>query len=109
MKELNDMKKPKGFFTYFHHSELIRHLTDAQAGRLYKALLLYGDEEEETDFSDDQACALAFIILKGEVDLNFERYAEICEKRSEAGRKGGAPKGNTNAQKSIQPNASKTS
>ena len=103
------MKKPKGFFTYFHHSAMIHHLSDEQAGRLYKALLLYGDEDIETDLSDDQACALAFIILRGEVDLNFERYAEICEKRREAGQKGGAPKGNTNAKKAKQPNAGKTS
>ena len=106
------MKKPKGFFTYFHHSAMINHLSDAQAGRLYKALLLYGDEGEETFFDDDQTCALAFIILKGEIDYNFERYAETCEKRSEAGRKGGAPKGNTNAKKekqAKQANADKTS
>ena len=76
------MKKPKGFFTYFHHSAMINHLTDEQAGRLYKALLKYGDEEIETDFEDDRSCALAFIVLKGEVDLNFERYAEACENRS---------------------------
>ena len=101
------MKKPKGFFTYFHHSALINHLTDEQAGRLYKALLLYGDEDVETDLSDDQACALAFITLKGEVDINFERYAETCEKRSEAGSKGGAPIGNTNAKKTSK--TSKTS
>ena len=78
------MKKPKGFFTYFHHSAMINHLTDEQAGRLYKALLLYGDEEIETDFEDDHTCALAFIVLKGEVDLNFERYAQACESRSKA-------------------------
>ena len=93
------MKKPMGFFTYFHHSALIAHLSDEQAGRLYKALLRYGDEEYETAFDDDQACALAFIILRGEIDLNFSRYAETCEKRREAGRKGGAPTGNSNAKK----------
>ena len=78
------MKKPAGFFTYFHHSAMINHLTDEQAGRLYKALLLYGDEDIEIDLSDDQTCMLAFIILKGEVDRNFERYAEACENRSKA-------------------------
>ena len=78
------MKKPAGFFTYFHHSAMIRHLTDEQAGRLYKALLLYGDEDIETDFDDDRTCMLAFIILKGEVDRNFERYAEACENKSRA-------------------------
>ena len=81
------MKKPKGFFTYFHHSAMIDHLTDEQAGRLYKALLHYGDDGAEPDFSDDQTSALAFIVLKGEIDLNFERYAETCEKRSEAAKK----------------------
>ncbi|MBQ3330067.1 MAG: hypothetical protein IJG87_02690 [Ruminococcus sp.] len=86
------MKKPKGFFTYFHHSALIRHLTDEQAGRLYKALLLYGDEGTEPDFSDDQTCALAFIVLKGEIDLNFEKYAEVCENRSKAAKEREAKK-----------------
>ena len=81
------MKKPKGFFTYFHHSAMINHLSDEQAGRLYKALVLYGDENKETDFDDDQTCALAFIILKGEVDLNFEHYAETCENKSKAAKK----------------------
>lgn len=78
------MKKPKGFFTYFHHSAMINHLTDEQAGRLYKALLRYGDSDEVTDMTDDQSCTLAFIILKGEIDLNFERYAETCENKSKA-------------------------
>ena len=86
------MKKPKGFFTYFHHSALINHLTDAQAGRLYKALLLYGDEDVEPDFDDDRTCALAFIVLKGEIDLNFERYAEVCENRSKAAKEREAKK-----------------
>ena len=86
------MTKPAGFFTYFHHSALINHLTDEQAGRLYKALLMYGDEGELPDLDDDQACTLAFIILKGEIDRNFERYAETCEKRREAGKKGGRPR-----------------
>ena len=90
------MKKPKGFFTYFHHSALIDHLTDEQAGRLYKALLLYGDEEIEPDFSDDRTCALAFIVFKEEIDLNFEKYAEVCENRSKAAKEREAKKRNEN-------------
>ncbi|MBQ3284983.1 MAG: hypothetical protein IJH40_04995 [Ruminococcus sp.] len=86
------MKKPKGFFTYFHHSALVNHLTDEQAGRLYKALLLYGDEEIEPDFSDDRTCALAFIVFKEEIDLNFEKYAEVCENRSKAAKEREAKK-----------------
>ncbi len=81
------MKTPKGFFTYFHHSEVIDHLSDVQAGKLYKALLRYGMSGHVEDFSDDPALEIVFILLLGEVDHNFERYAEICEKRSEAGRR----------------------
>lgn len=96
------MTKPAGFFTYFHHSALINHLTDEQAGRLFKALLMYGDEGELADLDDDQACTLAFIIMKGEIDRNFERYAETCEKRREAGKKGGRPrKSNQNEETKI--------
>ena len=86
------MRKPLGFFTYFHHSALLNHLTDEQAGRLYKALLLYGDEGTETDLSDDQTCSLAFVIFKGEIDLNFKRYAEACENRSKAAKEREAKK-----------------
>ena len=81
-----------GFFTYFHHSPMINHLTDEQVGRVFKALLKYGDEDVEPDFDDDHTCALAFIILKGEVDYNFERYAETCESRSKAAKEREAKK-----------------
>lgn len=78
------MKKPKGFFTYFHLSTVIDKLSDAQAGRLYKALMRYGDTGEMTDFSDDLACDMAYTLMRGEIDVNFERYNEICENKSRA-------------------------
>ena len=81
------MKKPKGFFTYFHLSSVIEKLSDAQAGRLYKALMRYGDTGELTDFSDDLALDMAYTLMRGEIDVNFERYNEICEKRSATGKK----------------------
>ena len=75
------MKKPKGFFTYFHLSSVIDKLSDAQAGRLYKALMRYGDTGDIADFGDDLACDMAFTLMRGEIDVNFERYNEICENR----------------------------
>ncbi len=98
------MKKPKGFFTYFHLASVIDKLSDAQAGRLYKALMRYGDSGELTDFSDDLACDMAYTLMRGEIDVNFERYQEICERNRENAKKGGAPKGNQNAVKK-QPTA----
>lgn len=81
------MKKPKGFFTYFHLRPVIKKLTDAQAGRLYKALLDYGGAGEITDFSDDVSVDMAYTLMCDEIDLNFERYQEVCEIRSQAARK----------------------
>lgn len=77
------MKTPKGFFTYFHHEEVLGALSDAQAGRLYKALLHYGNTGEIPDFYDDAGLSVAFTLFRVEIDYNFERYQEICEKRSE--------------------------
>lgn len=85
------MKKPKGFFTYFHHIEVLEKLSDEQAGRLYKALTRYGDTGELTEFPEDPACEIVFTLMRGEIDANFERYSEVCEKRREAGKKGGRP------------------
>lgn len=100
------MKKPKGFFTYFHLSSVIEKLSDAQAGQLYKALMRYGDTGELTDFADDLALDMAYTLMRGEIDVNFERYNEICERNRENAKKGGAPKGNQNASKqSKQPTA----
>ena len=78
------MKTPKGFFTYFHHEAVLEALTDAQAGRVYKALLRYGSTGELPDFSSDPASNVAFTLFRGEMEYNFERYREICENRSEA-------------------------
>ena len=78
------MKKPKGFFTYFHHENVVNTLTDEQAGRLYKALLRYGRTGEDADLADDAGLNIAYVLLKGEIDYNFERYYEVCENRSRA-------------------------
>ena len=86
------MKTPKGFFTYFHHAEPLEKLSDEQAGRLYKALMRYGNTGEETDFDGDCALDVMFSLFKKEIDYNFERYAEICEIRREVGKKGGRPR-----------------
>lgn len=81
------MKTPKGFFTYFHHADTLEMLSDEQAGRLYKALMRYGNTGEEADFGGDCALGVMFSLFQKEIDYNFERYNEICKARSEAGKK----------------------
>ena len=42
---------------------------------------------------------MVFITIKQSIECNNERYKRICEMRKRMGQKGGAPKGNKNAQK----------
>lgn len=42
--------------------------------------------------------------MKHNVQSSIEKYAEICERRREFGKRGGAPKGNQNARKNNQNN-----
>lgn len=88
------MKKPKGFFTYFHMSDMVAMLSDEQAGKLYKALMRYGDTGELPDFSDDLPLNMAFSLMKKEIDVNVEKYNEMCERNRENAKKGGRPKKN---------------
>ena len=78
------MSKPKGFFTYFHHRDIIGMLSDEQAGRLYKTLLNYGEDGEAADLSDDKLLNMAYTMLKGEIDVNLANYRSVCKKRKEA-------------------------
>ena len=45
---------------------------------------------------------MAFRFIQNDIDRNQTKYLEIKQKRSEAGRKGGAPIGNNNASKNKQ-------
>lgn len=98
------MKRPKFITLFIDTADELSVLSDAQTGRLLKALLRYADNGEKPDFSDDTALCVAFLTLKKQIDRDFHKYEETCERRSEAGRKGGAPKGNRNAAKTSKTN-----
>ena len=89
---------------------------EAVQTRMLKAILSYGCFNELPDFSDiDPMGALdcAFSQIKGQIDREREKYKITSKKRSEAGKKGGAPHGNKNAcsasNKQKQAKSSKTS
>ena len=91
------MKKPQAVNFFIDSLKELDLLTDEQTGKLLKALLRYAENGEEPDFSDDKAIMLMFSMMSRRIDRDFERYSKVCEKRSEVGKKGGAPKGNANA------------
>ena len=75
------MKKPKGIFIYLHHEDVIGKLSDAQGGRLLKALLARGNGADMPDLSDDPLLDVVATMLAKEVIQNIEHYNEVCENR----------------------------
>ncbi len=94
----------ESFLLYTSIYEPIKELTDEQLGRLFRAILLYNLEQPHEVDAD---LMMAFKFIKQQEDANNKRYQEMVEKRSMAGKKGGAPKGNKNASKKNK--TSKTS
>lgn len=83
------MAQPKAFYSYMENEDKLNMLSDEQAGRLYKSLYAYARTGEKPDLSDDPLVAYAFADFVIDVDRDFENYADMCAKRSEAGKKSG--------------------
>ena len=95
----NIEKKRKESFILFNSTlELVEPLNALETRKLMLALFYYNiNGEIPTGLS--KATQVAFNAIRIYMDTNNERYV----KKSEAGKKGGAPKGNQNARKSPQP------
>ena len=85
----------KSFVMYADYEKHIARLSDEDAGELFKAIFTYVNTGEEVPLSP--AADMAFSFMKERIDRDSEKWAVTCQKRSEAGKKGGAPKGNKNA------------
>ena len=94
------MGKKKSFLIYFDWEETLNMLTDKELGIVFRALFRYAKNGEPTDFQDRTLSAI-FTILKGHIDRDIRKYEEICELRSEYGKKGGLKSGITRKNKSI--------
>lgn len=91
-------REKNSFILFYEWEDSIRSLTDEQAGQLLRALFAY-EKRGEQYTGGDPAVELAMGFLYASLDRNREKYEETCRKRSAAGKKGGAPKGNQNARK----------
>ena len=86
---MQETKTPKGFFTYFHHAAVIRQLSDSDAGRVYKALLEYGDTGELPDFGSCEGCALVFTMLTITVSVTVRNVRIAVSRQNAVKRKRG--------------------
>lgn len=74
----------KSFILYNDQKEVIDELNDEQAGKLFKAIYEYNVNQKETLTG---ILKLVFIPFKTSFDRDEEKWEEIIEKRSEAGKK----------------------
>jgi hypothetical protein len=75
----------KGFLLYADQYELFSQLPDDVAGQLIKHIFKYvNDEDPQTD---NALINIAFTPIKQQLKRDLEKWAEIREKRSEAGKK----------------------
>ena len=95
---------------YFSYLDPLADLSDEQLGRVVRALMQYGSEGTLPSFTGLESMAWKF--LRSNFDRDVAAYEQKVEQWRENGRKGGAPKGNRNAQKEKnnqkQPSGSKT-
>lgn len=88
--------KKEGFILYKSFYAPVSSLSDAQLGRLFRAIFRYridGISEVESDIQ------MAFNFFKSQMDNEDEKYSQIVEQRRIAGRMGGRPRKDEKAKK----------
>ena len=78
------------FVLYTKYIEHIRLLSVEQRGVLLTAIFAFASSNELPDM--DGMTAMAFSFIRSQLEKDFEKYEEICRKRSEAGKQGGRGK-----------------
>ncbi len=74
-------------------------LSDAQLGRLLRAVFAYEIRGEFPELDDDGMLLMCFQFVKTTLDINRQKYEERCEQNAENGKKGGRPPKSQNADK----------
>ena len=72
-------KTRPGVITYFSMRTAIEKLTNEQAGKLYKAILTYGQDGIEPDFCGDMALQLMWAVTKPQIDADGVTYTSKVE------------------------------
>lgn len=78
----------ESFVLFTEQKEILNKLSDEQAGKIFKAIFEYATNGEiPKDIKDDLVLDIVFTTLKQTIDRNQEKWQEIKQKRSEAGKK----------------------
>ena len=90
------MLERKSFVLYGDMEGMLSELSDAAVGRVMRAVFRYFNSGE-TEKLSSAAERIVFGIIRAALERDGEKYDRQLRQNSENGRKGGAPKGNTNA------------
>lgn len=83
----------EGLIVYHEYRNGIKKLKDADAGKLFKALLDLSAEDLDNEPSGPSV--FLYEVMKEVVMRDKDRYKAVCEARAAAGKKGGRPKATT--------------
>lgn len=70
----------KSFILYIDCAAFLEELSDVQAGRLFRAIIAYVNEESYEVYTADPVVRMAFVVIRNQIERDNQRYAEKCEK-----------------------------
>ena len=94
-------EEKKSVILYTEWAQPLKTLSLEDKGRIFDAILSYS-ETGETPHFDSNAAEMAFSFIRLRLDENAQKWADVRQKRREAGRLGGTPRP---ANQANQPNA----
>lgn len=80
------------------YHDIVKEMSDKQAGQLLKAIFNYVATKEIPELTDVEV-KMAFRFVKQDLDYDEQRYQARVDHNRKVAKLGGAPKGNKNAQK----------
>lgn len=99
----NRKNKAKQSFLLYHDSrDLFAKLSPEDCQMLILGLFDYS-MEQDVSFPSGSAVDIAFTVIRTYMDRNAFKYEERCRINRQNGAKGGAPRGNKNAEKKPKP------
>lgn len=86
------MAGKNSFVLRISYGEIFAEMSDKQAGMLIKAIFNYVATGEIPAWLNDIEAKTAFKFIRQDIDYDTAKYDELCEKRSEWGKKGAQTK-----------------
>ena len=74
------MAKPKFFQLFTDYDEMFDILSDEEAGQLIKGIFAFSNERDVPDFSDNKAVLMLYKMIAGQIQRDYDVYAEKCQK-----------------------------